>query len=227
MKKIKMVVFDMAGTTVNENNLVYKTVLKVINDQGFNLTLEEVLVHGAGKEKYRAITDVLTACTDVPDVKSVADRAFANFKQELEKAYDEETISSFSGMDAFFDRLRDHRILIALNTGYDKRTALKLIGKLDWQTGRNFDTLVTADDVEKGRPFPDMIRYAMKQLDVSDAGSVLKAGDSVIDIEEGKNAGCGITVGVLSGAQTRAQLSGAQPDYILNVLTELDRVLFN
>ncbi|SDD49430.1 phosphonatase-like hydrolase [Niabella drilacis] len=227
MKKIKMVVFDMAGTTVNENNLVYKTVLKVINDQGFDLTLEDVLAYGAGKEKYQAITDVLTACTDVPDVKPVADQAFAKFKQALEKAYDEETISSFSGMDAFFERLREHHILIALNTGYDKRTALKLISKLDWQAGRNFDTLVAADDVEKGRPFPDMIRYAMKQLDVSDAGTVLKAGDSAIDIEEGKNAGCGITVGVLSGAQTREQLSGAKPDYIINNLTELDAILFN
>jgi hypothetical protein len=28
---IKMVVFDMAGTTVNENNVVYKTLQKVYN----------------------------------------------------------------------------------------------------------------------------------------------------------------------------------------------------
>jgi len=227
MHKIKMVVFDMAGTTVNENNLVYKTVLKVINDQGFNLTLNDVLAHGAGKEKYQAITDVLTACADVADVKPVADRAFANFKAALEETYDEEIISSFSGIEAFFEKLRNHNILIALNTGYDKKTALKLIGKLNWQAGRSFDTLVTADDVEKGRPFPDMIWQAMKQFHITDAASVLKAGDSVIDIEEGKNAGCGITVGVLSGAQTREQLSGAKPDYIINNLTELDAILFN
>ncbi|MBZ4192385.1 phosphonatase-like hydrolase [Niabella sp. 3A5MI-3] len=222
-----MVVFDMAGTTVNENNLVYRTVLKVINDQGFKLTLSDVLKYGAGKEKYKAITDVLTACTDVADVKPVADAAFAHFKTALEKAYDEAAVSSFKGMEAFFERLRNNNILVALNTGYDKKTALKLIGKLQWQEGRDFDTLVTADDVQKGRPFPDMIECAMRQFHITDAGSVLKAGDSVIDIEEGKNAGCGITVGVLSGAQTREQLEAAKPDYILDTVTELDAILLN
>ena len=46
-----MVVFDMAGTTVNEDNLVYKTVQKVINDEGFAIELDQVLLNGAGKEK--------------------------------------------------------------------------------------------------------------------------------------------------------------------------------
>ena len=54
--KIKMVVFDMAGTTVNEDNIVYKALRNAINSVGgFDLSLEEVLEHGAGKEKLEAI----------------------------------------------------------------------------------------------------------------------------------------------------------------------------
>ncbi|WP_300603329.1 phosphonatase-like hydrolase [Niabella sp.] len=227
MRTIKMVVFDMAGTTVNEHNLVYRTVLKVINDEGFKLTLDDVLQHGAGKEKHKAITDVLTACTDTEDVRPVADRAFAAFKPALERAYDEQEIGTFTGMELFFERLRNKGIIVALNTGYDRKTATKLISKLHWREEADFDVLITADDVEKGRPFPDMIERAMRQFRITDAGSVLKAGDSVIDIEEGKNAGCGITVGVLSGAQTREQLELARPDYILNAVTELDAILLN
>ena len=33
--KRKMYIFDMAGTTVNENGLVYKTLKNVIKDAGF------------------------------------------------------------------------------------------------------------------------------------------------------------------------------------------------
>ncbi len=40
----------MAGTTVNEDNLVYKTLKEEINAAGFTLTLDQVLAHGAGKE---------------------------------------------------------------------------------------------------------------------------------------------------------------------------------
>jgi len=57
---IKMIVFDMAGTTVNENNVVYKTLRNAINTVGgYELTLTEVLAHGAGKEKLQAIKTVL------------------------------------------------------------------------------------------------------------------------------------------------------------------------
>ncbi|KGO86627.1 HAD family hydrolase [Flavobacterium rivuli WB 3.3-2 = DSM 21788] len=227
MTNIKMVVFDMAGTTVNENNLVYKTVQKVINEEGFNVTLQEVLKHGAGKEKHKAITDVLSACTDETEVETVANRAFTNFKTALEKAYDENTITTFNGIEAFFNALRANNLKIVLNTGYDSKTANKLMDKLGWQVGNQVDALITADDVVNGRPNPDMIYRAMKQFGITDAAQVLKAGDSEIDIVEGINAGCGITVGVLSGAQNREQLEVANPDYILENVTDLGTILFS
>lgn len=104
MTDIKLVVFDMAGTTVNENNLVYKTVQKVINQEGFSISLDEVLQHGAGKEKHKAITDVLTACTTNIDIATIADKAFGNFKTTLETAYNEAQISTFDGMQDFLIR---------------------------------------------------------------------------------------------------------------------------
>lgn len=226
MNTIQMVVFDMAGTTVNEDNLVYKTVQQVINEQGFDVSLEEVLTHGAGKEKHQAITDVLAACTQTNPVAAIADKAFTNFKPALAKAYEECTVTSFADMELFLEELRAHRIKIVLNTGYDRKTAASLLNKLGWSQGLQYDVLVTADDVENGRPHPDMIFKAMKECHISDASVVLKAGDSEIDIMEGKNAGCGLTIGVLSGAQNEQQLRNAAPDYILNNVTELRSILF-
>ena len=222
-----MVVLDMAGTTVDEDNLVYKTVREIINQEGFEVTLDDVLKHGAGKEKHKAITDVLTACTNEKDVSTVADRAFAKFKVALEKAYDESDIKAFEGMEAFFEQLRTRGVKIILNTGYDMKTANKLMDKLNWQVGKQVDALITSDDVVNGRPHPDMIKMAMAKFGINDPSQVLKAGDSEIDIIEGKNTGCGVTVGVLSGAQNREQLEVANPDYILQNVTELENILFS
>jgi beta-phosphoglucomutase-like phosphatase (HAD superfamily) len=52
---IKMVVFDMAGTTVNEGNVVYKTLRQAINERGYNVTLGEVLEKGAGRKNCRRL----------------------------------------------------------------------------------------------------------------------------------------------------------------------------
>jgi len=70
-----------------------------------------------------------------------------------------------------------------------------------------------------------MILRAMELFEMTDASEVLKIGDSTIDIEEGKNAGCGITVGITTGAQTRDQLAMASPDYIIDNLHELLEIL--
>lgn len=226
MNDIKMVVFDMAGTTVDENNLVYKTVEKTINEAGFDVSLNDVLQHGAGKEKHKAITDILEACTKTKDVAESAAKIFANFKIALEKAYDEADIFAFEGMEAFFQNLKKHDIKVVLNTGYDFKTANKLMEKLNWKVGVQVDALITSDDVEKGRPHPDMILKAMNDFGIENPSQVLKAGDSQIDIVEGKNAGCGITVGVLSGAQNKQQLELAHPNYILHNVTDLAKMLF-
>ncbi|RYY37415.1 MAG: HAD family hydrolase, partial [Sphingobacteriaceae bacterium] len=50
---------------------------------------------------------------------------------------------------------------------------------------------------------------------------VIKVGDSIIDIEEGQNAGCALSIGITTGAHTPAQLQSANPDYIIDNLMEL------
>jgi phosphonatase-like hydrolase len=224
-QRIELVVFDMAGTTVDEDNVVYKTVQKIINDEGFNVSLEEVLKYGAGKEKHQAISDVLRACTRVTDINLVAGIAFSKFKIALKKAYDSLEIKTFEGTEQLFKDLRDNGIKVVLNTGYDSKMAYLLLDKLGWIVGKTIDGLVTADDVENGRPEGDMIILAMKNTGVVDAQRVLKVGDSAIDIEEGKNANCGITAGVLTGAQNRTQIQEANPTYIIESLNELRAIL--
>ena len=87
------------------------------------------------------------------------------------------------------------------------------------------DEIVTASDVLHTRPFPDMIFFAMESLGIYDGKLVMKVGDSQIDIEEGKNAGCAVTVGVTTGANTRDQLVAAKPDFVIDQLSEILNVL--
>lgn len=225
MKDIKLVVFDMAGTTVDEDNVVYKTVQKAIQDFQIDVSLEEVLAFGAGKEKRQAIFDILVNCTGEKHPEEKADEIFAHFKPELVLAYQKLAVKTFPGVKECMENLRNQGVKVALNTGYDRLTAQSLLDKLDWKVARDIDALVTASDVERGRPYPDMITKAMEICGISDPQKVLKAGDSAIDIEEGKSAHCGLTVGVLSGAQTEEQMLQAQPDCILASLAELPKYL--
>ncbi|MEA1786533.1 phosphonatase-like hydrolase [Arenibacter sp. GZD96] len=224
MRNIELVVFDMAGTVVNENNVVYKTLQKAINNKGYLLTLDFVLEHGAGKEKHQAIKDILTE-EEGSYISALTNEIFQDFKQLLEQEYQALEVTTYSGVEDLITALRKSGIKVALNTGYDNNTAQLLLYKMKWKLGVHYDALITADDVKRGRPHPDMIFEAMEFLKVSDPTHVLKAGDSIIDIEEGKNANCGITVGVTTGAHTREQLASAKPTYVLNSLFDLKAIL--
>jgi phosphonatase-like hydrolase len=220
MKNIKLMVFDMAGTTVNEKNVVYKTVQKAIQLHGIDTDLETVLEHGAGKEKFKAIKDVISYLgQEEADVNAIHE----DFKSLLEEAYDTLDVAPVDGVEELMLELRSKGIIVVLNTGYKQHVARHLVTKLNWEEGVHYDLLITADDVEKGRPNPDMILLAMEKFNIKDPSVVLKAGDSAIDIVEGTNARCGVTVGVLSGAQNREQIEVAKPTYILDSLIDLKR----
>ena|SRR5258708_39554902 len=119
---IKMVVFDMAGTVIDEGNVVYKTLLKAINKEGYGFSLTLVLLEGAGKEKLQAIEDILQKHANVYN-PVIASRIYDNFKTYLNVAYNTIEIKTQPGAEELFYELKKKGICVVLNTGYDSKTA--------------------------------------------------------------------------------------------------------
>ena len=222
MKNIELLVLDMAGTTVDEDNVVYKTVTEAVNEHGYQVGLEQVLITCAGMEKLEAITSLLK---EIGGNEEDAMAIFEKFSVKLKNAYQNLEVKPINGTEDFLLKMKAQNKKVVLNTGYTSEIAQQLLDKLQWKENIHFDALITADDVSESRPSPEMINLAMKKFNIHEPEKVLKAGDSVIDIEEGKNAGCGLTIAVLSGAQNRAELEKAKPDYIFNTISEAENIL--
>ena len=206
-----MVVFDMAGTTVDEGNVVYRTLHKAIEKVCPNVSFEDVLMLGAGKEKLQAIRETLSG-SNISLNEATIQEIFKDFLGLLDIAYANLIVVPTNNTERLFNALRTKDIKVVLNTGYNTVTATSLLNKLNWVKGVQYDLLVTSSDVKNNRPMPDMILYAMDKLNITDASTVIKVGDSTIDIEEGRNAGCKYNIGVTTGAHTKAQLESANPD---------------
>ena len=222
--KIAMVVFDMAGTTVDEGNVVYRTLHKAIEKVCPSVSFEDVLKLGAGKEKLQAIRETLSG-SNISLNEATIQGIFKDFLGLLDIAYANLIVVPTNNTERLFNELRTKDIKVVLNTGYNTVTAISLLNKLNWVKGVQYDLLVTSSDVSNNRPMPDMILYAMDKLDITDASTVIKVGDSTIDIEEGRNAGCKYNIGVTTGAHTKAQLETANPDYIFDNIYDLVSVL--
>ncbi|MEO2088963.1 MAG: phosphonoacetaldehyde hydrolase [Gemmataceae bacterium] len=84
--------------------------------------------------------------------------------------------------------LRRCGIKIAATTGYF-REAAEVVYAAAREQGFVPDFAICADEVPQGRPAPWMIFRAMEATGVYPPEAVVKVGDTVIDIEDGRNAG--------------------------------------
>merc|ERR1712070_102880 len=177
--------------------------------------------HGAKKE---AVIEhfALQAGTPPADVEAQVVRVADNFLKAIEEAY----FSENSGvrvidpnLEAFFRNLQAAGVKIALDTGYPARIQEGLVKKLNFD--QVVDGYISSYQVREGRPYPYMIHQLMERLGIENVRRVAKVGDSVRDIEEGHNAGCGLVIGVTSGADSAEDLLAAGADIIADVITDL------
>lgn len=221
-KSIRLIVCDMAGTTVNEGGIVYKTLYKTIKDYGIQIEENDISKwYGANK------TEVLNHfLVHDPKFKNqslqILPELLENFKINLKKSYFEENCLSLIDpeLPTLFNKIRNMGIKIALNTGYSRDIQSGIIDKLNME---NFvDGYISSEDVLDGRPKPYMINTLMKRFNIQNSKEVVKIGDSVNDIKEGKNARCKYSVGVLSGAETKENLVNTGADFVINSVMDLE-----
>ncbi len=222
---IQLLLFDMAGTTVDEGKIVYKTVHRAVERAGYPAPFETVKFIAAGKKKLQAIRDLLAEVTGGEATEEIAQAVYTDFLILLETAYAENPAKPMPGAAFVFQKLQERGIKVALNTGYPRPIAEQLLRQLGWLDHPMIDLVVTSDEVERGRPHPDMIFKAMQQLGISDAKSVGKIGDTIADVEEGLNAGCGMSAGITTGAQTAEELWSAKATHVFDSLEEVLKVI--
>ncbi|ANE46227.1 phosphonoacetaldehyde hydrolase [Paenibacillus swuensis] len=111
-------------------------------------------------------------------------------------------------------RLREQGISIGSTTGYT-RAMMDIVAPAAKAQGYAPDALVTPNEAAAGRPYPWMIYRNAELLGVYPMAAIVKAGDTVSDMEEGVNAGCW-TVGVILGSSelgmTEAEVSACGSD---------------
>ena len=149
----------------------------------------------------------------------------------MEEHYATHEVVPTKGCLKLFKFLNENGVKIALTTGYYRKVITILLRKLGWDHGLDKtwlglkDSLIqlslSSDDVEDGRPAPDLIYLAMRKLGVSDPRRVIKIGDTPSDLESGVKAHCLMSLGLTNGTHSRKQLLGYRCDGLLSSLEEL------
>lgn len=137
-------------------------------------------------------------------------------------------------------------IRVGSTTGYN-RAIMDVVMPLAAAQGFRPENVVCADDLPESRPSPMGMRHTMELLGVTGPRHAVKVDDTVPGLLEGADAGCWTVAVLASGnalglteaewqskgesvraalrAQARAMLSGGQPDFFIDTVAELPRVI--
>jgi phosphonatase-like hydrolase len=221
---VKLAVFDMAGTTVRDNNDVAKAFQKAFSIIELPISLEEINPL-MGYHKPTAIQMILEKKGIEFDVEMV-DAIHENFVNEMLDFYEyDPEVKAMEGAEDLFFFLKEKGVLIALNTGFSRDIASAIVDRFQWLERGLVDDFIGSDEVPDGRPFPYMIAELKDRLGITEDDSVMKVGDTAVDIEEGKNAGCDYVIAVTTGAFSREDLQKWEPTHIIDSLSEIPAIL--
>ncbi|MFW6109678.1 MAG: HAD-IA family hydrolase [archaeon] len=209
---LKLAVFDMAGTTVNDRVHGVPIVLKSYDDAFRCFGIEvpmEVLNLQRGRDKLTVIKEF--GGDQAPEIY---EEFVSTLKENCNK------VREVEGVSETLNYLQEHRVRIVSSTGFPVEIAEPMVRHLGWLEQGLIDDWVCSEQVGISRPDPAMILYAMKKYEISNPGNVLKVDDTMKGIEEGLNAGV-YTIGVLTGTQSREQLHSVNPDAVLDSVADI------
>ncbi len=220
---IRLVVFDLAGTTVRDSDNVHYFLQEALRKEGITISRQEAnAVMGIAKPV--AIRQLLEDRLEDRSRITPAwiDRIHGHFLAGMIDFYRHDPgVAEREGASDTFRALRQRNVKVAVDTGFDRRITNAIFERLGWSKAGLLDTSVTSDEVPRGRPFPDMIHKAMQLTGIHTTAEVAKVGDTASDLLEGHAAGCRWVIGVTTGAFREEELRPYPHTHLIRQVSEI------
>ncbi len=253
--KLKAVIFDWAGTTVDFGCFAPTGVfVEVFRQKGIEITLKEAR-GPMGMHKRDHIREITRNARIASEWRKIhgnecsekdVEEMFNNFIP-LQLSVIEEHSALIPELPAAVEVIRLMDMKIGSTTGYNNEM-MKILTSAAARQGYRADSVVCATDVPAGRPAPWMAFRNAENLNIYPMRSIVKIGDTMADIEEGINAGMwsvgvvlssnemGLTqeeIGVMDPEElkkrklaVRELFLNAGADYVIDTLSEIDELIY-
>lgn len=219
---VQALVLDWAGTTVDFGSFAPTAVfMRLFAEYGIQITADEArsgmglmkkehLAHIAGQPAVQARWQAVHGALPTP---ADLDKMFADFVP-MQVACIAEYSQPIPGLQEAIADVRARKIKIGTTTGYTRPIMAELLVAAA-EYGYTPDCCVCSDEAPSGRPFPWMCYRVATELRVYPMAAMVKVGDTIVDVEEGLNAGMWSVGIALTGnlvGLTAAEIAQLEPD---------------
>ena len=220
----RLVVLDMAGTTVADDGLV---------ERAFDAATRALGVAPGSGEHERQLAYVratmgeskISVFRHLFGEEERAQRANAEFERAYAELVHAGHCEPVPGARRALEELRAAGRSVVLTTGFARATQDAILAALGWRELTD-GSLCPADVSGRGRPYPDMVLAALLRTGAADdVAEIAVAGDTVYDVRSGRRSGATVVAGVLTGAHGADALGEAGATDVLGSVAELPALL--
>jgi len=234
--QIKLIIFDKDGTLSDLNMWIeiIKQRARLLGEH-FELPAEKVddIIRAMGADPYSTnILDVAILTDSRPTTEKKVINKLIEFGLEIDEAH-KTTHRIFGEVDSIvdlrkiatplgnirglFENALEQNIKIAVATSDLAVRCEKILEAFDVLD--QVHAISGADSITNDKPAPDMVHYVCDRLEIKPENTAV-VGDSTLDMEMAKNAGCGLSIGVLSG-KDGAELLEPFADFVVQSIDNI------
>jgi len=213
---VKAVIFDWDGTLADTKEAVVRSFQKVLVEAGCVVS-DEFIERRVGVGTKKTLEEVLEECDVRFDDEMLENLAGEKIRIQANLT---EIVSLFDGAIELLENLQG-RIKIALATMSSRKVVAKLLSEK--RIGGYFDVVISADEIFKPKPDPEVFLVSATKLGVKPEDCVVVE-DSVFGVRAAKAAEMKC-IAVSSGAYSGEELQEENPDLMINSLVEKERIL--
>jgi beta-phosphoglucomutase len=216
---VRAVLFDLDGTLVDNMAAHARAWVETARSLGRALTAETVQRDFAGRRNDELFPMLLGRPVGPDELALLADAKEARYR-ELYRPH----LCPLAGAEALLDGLRRRGVRCAVASAAPAPNRAFVLDGLGWR-GR-FDAVVGAEEVARGKPFPDLFLRAAERVGVEPAACLVFE-DATLGVQAAQAAGmrvCGITTAEPSAVLRAAGAFACAPDF--TALPEAVRALW-
>ncbi len=215
VRTVQAVIFDWDGTLADTKKAVVQSFQEILGEVGCMVS-NEFIEKRMGIGTKNTIQEAFEECNLKYDDGMLEN--LAKEKIRIQKSLTK-IVSLSEGATELLEALQG-RIMIGLATMSSREVIDRLV--LEKRIGEYFDVVVTADEIVKSKPDPEIFLVSASKLGVNPEDCVVVE-DSVFGVKGAKVAKMKC-IAVSSGAYNREELRKEMPDIIVDALTEKEKI---
>ena len=212
----KAVIFDWDGTLADTKKAVLESFQKVLTEIGC-IVNDEFLERRIGTGTRKMLEDALNKCSITFDKKMLEELARKKVRHQKELS---KSVTLFEGATDLLDALYSG-VKIALASMSSRPVIDKLLAEK--QIKKYFDAVVTATEISKPKPDPEIFLVAATKLNLPPQHCIVIE-DSIFGVKAAKKAKMKC-IAIPSGAYTKKELQKEKPDLLIDSLTQKNKIL--